>query len=176
MKKILILSLLICMIISCNNPADKATVKIDSADAKPIYAYTIDKPDNWVMGGAKNTSLALASLKAFETNKIDECISYFADSVDWKADYFEAKLSKDSLRSIFNESWKEMASLKINMHDFESVVSKDKHDEYVTLWYKQTTTDKKGKIDSVEMINDMKMLNGKIIALDESMRHFKKKN
>lgn len=175
MKNILILSLLIYTSMGCNNSADKTTVKVDSADARPVYAYTIDKPDNWVMGGTKNTAIALAALKAFENNKIDECLSYFADTVNWKADYFDAKLSKDSLRAIFNDSWKEMATLKINMHDFESVVSKDKHDEYVTIWYKQTMTDKKGKIDSVEMINDVKILNGKIIGLDESMRHFKKK-
>jgi hypothetical protein len=57
----------------------------------------------------------------------------------------EAKLSRDSLKAFFTSSWKDLASMKINMHDFESVISKDKKDEYVTLWYVQTVTDKKGK-------------------------------
>ena len=175
MKIFLILSLFICMCISCNNPADKATVKVDSADAKSVYAYTIEKPDNWVMGSTKNTAIALAALKAFENNKIDESLSYFADTVDWKADYFDAKLPKDSLAAIFKSMWNETASLKVDMHDFESVKSKDNKEEYVTLWYKETVTDKKGKIDSLEMVNDIKMMNGKIISLVESMRHFPKK-
>ena len=61
------------------------------------------------------------------------------------------------------------------MHDFESVISKDKKDEYVTMWYVQTTTDKKGKVDSVAVINDLKISNGKIVTLDEAIRHFKPK-
>lgn len=176
MKNILLLSLLIYMGISCTNPADKATVKVDSADAKPVYAYTIDKPDNWVMGNTRNTAIALNALKAFENNKIDESLSYFADTVDWKSDYFDARLPKDSLRALFTSMWNATASLKITMHDFESVIAKDKKEEYVTLWYKETITDKKGKTDSVEVINDIKMSNGKIVALDEAMRHFNRKN
>ncbi|MCW3087117.1 MAG: hypothetical protein JWQ78_503, partial [Sediminibacterium sp.] len=31
---------------------------------------------------------------------------------------------------------------------------------------------KKGKTDSAEWVNDMKIVNGKIVALDEATRHF----
>jgi hypothetical protein len=65
-----------------------------------------------------------------------------------------------------------IATIKIVMHDFESVVSKDKKDEYVTMWYKQVYKDKNGKIDSVDAVNDFKFVNGKIVALDEALRHF----
>ena len=58
------------------------------------------------------------------------------------------------------------------MHDFESVISKDKKEEYVTLWYTEINTDKKGKMDSVAIINDLKISNGKIVSLDEAIRHF----
>lgn len=76
------------------------------------------------------------------------------------------------MKAMFTSAWSQMASMKIQMKDFESVISKDKKDEYVTLWYVQTTTDKKGKIDSVAVINDLKMSNGKIVALDEATRRF----
>jgi hypothetical protein len=70
MKKLLVPALLV-MVLSCSNPADKAAVKNDSAGtAKPVYAYTIEKPDNWEMGGTANTvSATLASLKAFENGQ-----------------------------------------------------------------------------------------------------------
>jgi hypothetical protein len=55
------------------------------------------------------------------------------------------------------------------------VISKDKKDEFVTIWYVQKSTDKKGKVDSLALINDMKIANGKIIELDEYTRHFKVK-
>ncbi|MES2371755.1 MAG: hypothetical protein V4557_04185 [Bacteroidota bacterium] len=169
-------TILLCLAtiaMSCNSSAEKDTVKKDSAEAThPDYAYTIKNPDNWQTGSTKNTAVVLASLKAFENNKLDECIGYFADTVSWKSDYMESKLSRQGLKDLFISSWKDVASMKINMEDFESVISKDKKDEYVTLWYVQTTTDKKGKTDSIFISNDLKMVNGKITELNETIRHF----
>jgi hypothetical protein len=160
-------------IISCSTPTEKATEKTVASDSsKTELAYTVKKPDNWDMSNTKNVAVAFNALKNFEDHKIDESLRFFGDSVLWKADNMESKLSNDSLRSIFNAIWNETASIKIDMHDFESVISKDKKDEYVTIWYYQTTTDKKGKIDSIAMINDMKIVNGRITELDEYTRRF----
>lgn len=173
MKKMLPICLLVYISISCNNPSGKETTKTDSSGAaKPVYAYTIKNPDNWETGSSENTSVALNSLKAFENNKIEESLSYFADTIKWRADYMEGKYSKDSLKAMFTRSWSEMTSMKIDMHDFESVISKDKKDAYVTMWYVQTATDKNGKTDSMSVINDLKIVNGKITELDEAIRHF----
>jgi hypothetical protein len=65
-----------------------------------------------------------------------------------------------------------MANVTVYMQDWESVISKDKQDEWVTLWYKQVWTDKKGKMDSMEVVNDAKIVNGKIVVLDEAIRHY----
>jgi hypothetical protein len=173
MRKMLTLCLLMHIAVSCNNPAGKEAGKPDSASgAKPAYAYTIKNPDNWETGSSQNTAVGLSSLKAFENNKIDECVTFFADTVKWRSDYLDTKFSKDSLKAMLQKSWDAMTSLKIDMHDFESVISKDKKDAYVTMWYVQTVTDKKGKIDSVAVINDLKIVNGKITELDEAIRHF----
>jgi hypothetical protein len=56
------------------------------------------------------------------------------------------------------------------MDDWESVISKDKKDEWVTLWYRQKWEDNKGKSDSSDIVNDLKMKDGKIIRLDEYTR------
>jgi hypothetical protein len=162
--------------ISCTNPTEKTAEKTTVPDTtKTVYAYTINKPDNWDIGSSKNTAVALNALKAFENKKIDESLSFFADTVLWKADYMEVKYPKDSLKTYFTGIWKDIASMKIDMQDFESVISKDKKDEYVTIWYVQKTIDKKGKTDSIVEINDMKIVNGKIAELDETIRHFKVK-
>jgi len=175
MRKAFIICLLVYICVSCNNPADKTTAKTDSTGAAPAYAYKIDKPDNWEMGDSKNTALVLASLKAFENNKIDESLTNFADTVIWRANDTDGKFSKDSLKAMFTAAWKQMKSTKIDMDDFESVISKDKKDEWVTLWYKQTTTDAKGKTDSVAVVNDLKIVNGKIAVLNEATRTLKPK-
>lgn len=172
MKKFFLLMLPLGLLAGCDSSKEKKEESAAPASAKPNYAYTIDKPDNWDIGSTKNTEVSLAALKAFENNKIDDCLQYFADTVRWRTDYMEGKFTKDSLKSQFTGAWSQMASLKINMHDFESVISKDKKDEYVTLWYVQTMTDKKGKTDSMAVVNDLKLVNGKIVALDETFRHF----
>ena len=56
------------------------------------------------------------------------------------------------------------------MQDWESVISKDKNEEYVTIWYRQYGENEDGKKDSIDVINDLKMKNGKIIGLDEYRR------
>lgn len=172
MKKIVTFGFLALLSVSCNQAEKEADKTEKTGTEKTAYAYSIDKPDNWNIGGTKNNELALNALKAFENNKIDESLGYFADTVQWRSDNFIGKLSKDSLKSIFTTMWNATSSLKINMHDFVSVISKDKKDEYVTMWYTQTVTDKKGKIDSVAVINDIKISNGKIVELDEAFRHF----
>ena len=58
------------------------------------------------------------------------------------------------------------------MQDWISVISKDKKSEWVTLWYKEILTDKNGKSDSVNVVDDAKIENGKIVILDEKVQHF----
>ena len=167
--------LLVFISIGCNNATDKTGAADSGAATKTTYAYTIEKPDNWEIGSAENVALALKALKAFENKNLDESLGYFADTVAWKADYIDAKYPKDSLKVMFEGFWKQNQALIIKMEDFESVISKDKKDEYVTLWYKQIMTDNMGKTDSLAMINDFKIVNGKIVALSEAMRHYPEK-
>ncbi len=171
---------LVLFMASCQNQVKQPAANEASADStKPAvqpniqYAYTIGHPaDNWDRGSQENVAIVLNALKAFETGNVDECLKAFADSVHWQGDYYDAKISKDSLTSMFKNSWKNLASIKIDMSDFESVISKDKKDEYVGLWYKQKWTDKKGKTDSIYHMDDVKIMNGKIVELDEKTRHF----
>lgn len=166
MKKTIIPVLLCLWMAGCKNAANNDT----AATPKTAYAYTIDKPDNWEIGSSENTAVALASLKAFEENKIDQCLGYFADSVVWKFDNMNSKISKDSLKSIMVGFRSQINSISIRMADFVSNISKDKKDEWVTMWYDQTVTDKNGVAVTKALINDVKLVNGKIVEIDEATR------
>ncbi len=162
-------------ITSCNNASTPAneTTKDTSAIvvAQPMdYPYKIDKPDNWDMGSQQNTMNALKALKAWETRNYEESVKYFADSVQLRFDAYEKKVSNDTLKAIFNRDASNLKSAVVKMEDWESVISKDKKTEYVTLWYRQYTENNEGKKDSVDVINDIKMKDGKIIGLDEYRR------
>jgi hypothetical protein len=176
MKKLLWL-LIAGIAFSCNNgAATKEEVKdstATTAEATPVavnYPYTVEHPDNWDMGSNSNTLAALSSLKAWEDGKVDEAVKYFADSIQIKFDAFEKKLSNDSLKSFFNEARNAYKNVKIKMSDWESVVSKDKKEEWVTIWYRQSWETQKGKKDSTDVINDIQLKNGKIVRLDEYTR------
>lgn len=179
MKKMLII-LCASVFAGCNNNTGSketkeakdttATTKTEAID----YAYmpATHAADNWDRGDQKNIALVLKSLKAFETGNTEAAAAAFADTVWWSFDRFDQKLSKDSLISMFNQFWKNTASVKIVMGDYESVISKDKSEEWVTLWYKQIVTDKNGKTDSTSLVNDLRIENGKITVLDEKGRKF----
>ncbi len=48
----------------------------------------------------------------------------------------------------------------------------DKKETWVTLWYQEKWTDKKGKADSLYYADDVLLKNGKILVYDEKGRHY----
>ena len=183
MKRLLLVFSISFLGIGCNDQSTtETTVNNDSsaagkADTSKIeYAYTVDHPaDNWDRGDMWNAAMVLQALKAYETGNIEECVKNFADSVRLAFDYYQDTVSKDSLRAIFTRDRNELKSLIIDMDDFESVISKDKKNEYVSLWYKQIWTDKKGKTDSISVMDDVKIVNGKIASIDQKIQHYQVK-
>ena len=178
MKKLSLFIVTGIVIFSCNNAGTeskevaKDTTSVTPAAVKINYPYTIDHPDYWDMGSTDNTMTALTALKAYENGNIDECVKHFGDSVRLAFDGFEAKVSNDSLKSMFSRNRSAVKSMEIKMDDWESVISKDKNEEYVSLWYKEIWEDAKGKKDSLSQMDDLRMKNGKIIAIDQKSRKY----
>jgi hypothetical protein len=169
MKKLLLI-FLAGIVFSCNDKGtdSKETTK-DTATAVK-YPYTIAHPDNWVEGSTANTLVALSGLKAWEEGKIDESMTYFGDSVTLRFDGIDKKMLKDSLKLILGGGRSMYKTVNIKMSDWESVVSKDKSEEWVTLWYTQSWETPQGVKDSASVINDLQIKDGKIIRLDEHTR------
>ena len=178
MKQIIFYACCIVFAISCNNSAEKSTTADSTkmADIKMeelVYPYTLDKPyKDWQAGSQQNAVMVLKMLKAWETKNFTECASYFGDTLDISTDYYHQVLPKDSILGMLESSWANYASVNVKMQDWESVISADKKVEYVTMWYKQAWTDAKGVKDSLNVIDDCKMANGKMIELDEKIQHF----
>jgi len=166
------------MAVSCNNgdTASTGTHKETSGStgATPAaamnYPYTIEHPDYWAIGSTANTMTALTALKAWELGKMDESVKYFSDSVKLNFDGLKETMSRDSLKRFFTGIWKDFKTVDIKMSDWESVVSSDKKEEWVTIWYTQHWETPKGLKDSLDIVNDFQMKDGKIIRLDEYTR------
>jgi len=81
-------------------------------------------------------------------------------------------MSNDSLKAMLTAVWNGSKNVSIKMRDWESVIAKDKTQEWVTLWYTQYSDNAKGVKDSVAVIDDIQIKNGKISQLDEYTRKF----
>lgn len=178
MKKNFLIAFASLCIISCNNKSasegsDSDAMK-DTSTEKIDYAYQPEghAPDYWVPGDMKNASMALSALKGWETGNMDQMLAPFADSVHWSWDGFSDMVAKDTLRAWMTDFWNNVSNVKVTMGDYESVMGKDKKEEWVTVWYKQVVTGKDGKIDSASVVDDMKFENGKITVMDEKTRKY----
>jgi hypothetical protein len=176
MKQTFVLLCAFITLFGCQSKTEsKATAGSNETGTEKFnYAYLPEHhpPVYWEPGSQQNLVNALNALKAYETGKVDESISYFADSLQFTVDGFDAKIPKDTLKAGFIDSWKNATSIKVKMGDYESVISKDKKEEYVTLWFKEIVTDKAGKADSLAYVDDIKFENGKIVAMDEKTRKY----
>jgi len=180
MKQVFIICVMAASICSCNSTdqatsasaTDETKVAAASDTAAMNYAYTIEKPDQWVTGSREHTQMVLASLKSWENGDMPAALANFTDTVSLKFDGFEATLPRDSVRAMFENERKRFKKVQVIMDDFESVKSKDGTQEYVSLWYKEKSLDQKDKWDSVEVMDDLRIKNGKIASINEKVRHF----
>jgi hypothetical protein len=189
MKKSFLFGFLLLCLWACNSAgtSNESSEKADSstgtkpetaapaADIEYAYMPNGHAPDYWEMGDPKNTATVLAGLKAYESNNIDECVTAFGDSVMLYFDGFAAKLSHDSLTGFLKKGRNEYKNIVVKMDDYLTVTSKDKKENWVSLWYKEISTDLKGKTDSIECFDDLKLENGKIVLLSQKIRHYPKK-
>lgn len=178
MKKLLLISCL-AVLLACNESKTdtKTETGTETKSSMPTMPYTLDQPyKNWQAGDQQNALLVLTSLKAWEEGDINKSMEGFADSIEINFDSWVGKYSKDTLAKYFAENRNKYASVTVKMQDWESVIAEDKSEQWVTMWYKEITTDKSGKVDSAAYINDARIVNGKITILNEAIRHFPSKN
>ena len=157
-------------------PADTTAATATTASGPQMdYAYTINHPDEWERGSKENTKMALASLKKWENGDVAGATKDFADTVALRFDAWEKLLPRDSAKMVLQGQRNMTHNVHIDMEDFESVKSKDGKREYVSMWYKQKWQDHTGVWDSISVMDDVRIRNGKISEIDEKTRHFAKK-
>jgi len=179
MKQVLSMACIVFLLAACNNEskdAPKQGTDAAAPSAAVTLPYTPEMPyRNWQMGSEQNTLLAMTALKAWETKDYAGLAATLGDSVEVRMDDLRLMMGRDSAMNFFKNARENYTNIKIDMYDWESVISADKKAEYVTMWYKQTWTDMKGVTDSLSVVDDVKIANGKMIELDEKVQRFPKK-
>lgn len=184
MKRIILYSCIALFVAGCTNNENKGeaattdttsttTTTTETTATTYDYPFTTSKPyRDWQIGNQSNSVTVLKMLKAWESKNLTEAATYFGDTVNFTVDMYHAVLPHDSVLKMLESSWADYASVKLQVEDWVPVISKDKSEEWVTVWYKQSWVDKNGKADSMNCVNDAKMLNGKIVLFDEKIQHY----
>jgi uncharacterized lipoprotein YehR (DUF1307 family) len=181
MKQFIVITCLAVALASCNNGETKksgtdSTGTTTTTASEVTLPYKLDKPyKNWQIGSTENVAVVMNALKAFIDKDFTTLATLTGDSLEVTLDYFHQKMSRDSAAKFFAGGRAMYKDLSVSMNDYESVISADKKDEWVTIWYKENWIDNKGVADSVSVINDVKIKDGKMIILNETTNHFPKK-
>jgi len=96
-----------------------------------------------------NLQTALGALKAFEKNDTTAMSELVGDTVLMQYDGGEIKAKNADFVTSAKQERDMYKDLTIEMDTWQSVINKDKTQEWVSLWYTQKWTDEKGKADSL---------------------------
>jgi len=174
MKKSLFLVFLSVVFFGCGSEPKKDEVKTDSTAKKEplVYPFTAKYSLNWQPGDEKNAVLALTSFKKYVDGDVKGSFEYFADSIEFIMDKFHFVGTKDSLLAMMTPMRAQVASMSVQPDTWITTYYPDQKDTWVTVWSTQKWTDKKGKTDSVYLVDDILIKNGKIREVDEKQREF----
>jgi hypothetical protein len=174
MKPAVLFFFLSVMFFSCSENATPSEAKQDSTIANEhlSYPFTPKYSINWQPGDEKNALLVLNCLKKYVDGDLRGCASYFADTAKFIADKFYFRGSRDSFETLIASMRNASAAVSKNFVSWMTVYYPDKKDTWVTLWYTEKMTDKKGNQDSVYYVDDVLVKDGKILEYDEKQRLF----
>lgn len=183
MKKILLVLLPAALMFGCSdNKSTSETVSGDSLTTNKMdddddddkddvtMPYVLPRKPDWKRGPNSNAAVAMNTLRAYETNDMSAMQQYLADTVEFHVDNYSFKGSRDSTVAMFTKHRAGVDSVSIKMHDFESVKSKSRNEQWVSLWYTEVSKMKGGKLDSAMVMDDIKIVNGKVALIDSKMR------
>jgi len=158
----------------CSSGPTQEPAKADSTAKKETldYPYTARYSLNWVPGDEKNAVLVLNSFKKYIDGDVKGAFAYFADSIEFIADKFHYVGKKDSLEAIMTPMRAGTSSMSLIPDAWITTYYPDKNDTWVTIWSTEKWTDKKGKMDSVYLVDDVLVKDGKITQIDEKQRQF----
>jgi hypothetical protein len=170
MKQSLLLILVCVALYSCKSKtSEQATT---DTTTKINYPFKPKYSINWQQGDPKNALIVLNCLKKYVAGDVSGAAENFADTVEFRGDQFEFWGKKDSLVKILSQVRGDMLTVSKEFDSWETSYCPDKKDTWVTLWYTEKWTDKKGKKDSLYYVDDVMLRNGKILVYDEKIRHF----
>jgi len=153
----------IAFLTACTSNADKSTTtateapktSTDSASEKQsnlTYPYTADYSSDFEIGDAKNAQTLLELYKNWDNNTLNNSKSAFADNdTMYFSDGNMFAGSRDSLIAVAKKIRGQLGNVVDSVHAWVPLRSKDKNQQWVSIWTKEISTDAKGKKTAREL-------------------------
>jgi hypothetical protein len=134
--------------------------------------YTAAYSSSFSIGSDSTVANVLNNYKAWESNDMEAMKATFGDSVAASfSNGFKFKGSRDSAMKIAAMYRDSLSKVEIKMDAWIPLHSKDKNEDWVSVWYTEIDTYKTGKVDSAYFQDDnMIDKNGKIVYTDSHKR------
>jgi hypothetical protein len=153
--------LVLASFVACNSDKDakvKSVTTNDPAMAEGIKYPPVDNSIKFEIADASITAGMLEVYKGWEDNNLDLMKKHMADSVmivagDGTITYGDTDTVFAQMK-VYRDNY---TSMKPGFHSFVSLKSTDKNDTWFLMWYKEYQTDKKGKTDTVELMETWKL-------------------
>ena len=174
MKSCTLLLMFSMMFFACQQKKDEVKDPneiIPRSEGKQLeLPYVVTKASDWQKGPDENISIPMTLLRCYETKDFIQIKDYLADTVEFNYNNGQFKGSRDQFVKFLKNFRTQRLDVKITMNDYESVTSKPRKEDWVSLWYTETVSDLTGKVDSAQVMDDYKIIKGRVAYIDTKHR------
>jgi hypothetical protein len=181
MKKMLLIFMGTALLSACNDDTKTTATNAGEDSAAQTSSvslpYTASYSSSFKMGNDDHSTMIVqGSWKDWENNTMDNMKSWAADTiVAYQSDNTMVK-GVDSLQARWKRYRSDYTSVIDTLHSVVPLYSTDKKENWVLVWVKEINVDKKGKTDTVEVMETWRLnKDGKADLVLQYDRHARKK-
>lgn len=177
MIRFLFTIVLVLFMLSCSQNQSASSTKSDSAQMAKAdtlnYAYKAAYSSSFDIAKPENAKTVLAIWKSYEDNKLADTKSLWADSVTLEFEDFTFRGPRDSVVAGGIRDRSQYTSLVDSVDAWIPLHSNDKNADWVAVWAREYTTDKKGKKDTADIHEVWLLRDGKVAYMSQFRAHRK---
>jgi hypothetical protein len=151
MRKIFIVAFTAALF-SCHADEKKESDSKPAAETNSTLPYRATYSSKFEIGDAKNAEAVLAAWKSWDDGDLQTSRKLFADTMHlYLRNGSEMHGTKDSTLPGVQRYRNNYSSVKSTVSAWVPLKTVDKNENWVCIWGTEVMTDKKGKVDSVEL-------------------------
>ena len=176
MIRFLFTIVIVLFMLSCNQnqsaSANSDSTQMAKADTTS-YAFKASYSSSFAIGKSENAKTVLAIWKAYQDNKLADTKDLWADSVTLQFENFTFRGIRDSALAGGVADRARFTSVTDSVDAWMPLHSNDRNEDWVAVWAREYTVDKKGKKDTADIHEIWMMKDGKARFMSQYRAHRK---